>query len=102
MALKSFRVEQSPGLRLDRWLSERLADRARHQIQRDIEQNRVTVDGVARPARHRVALGEKIRYELIESIESRQKHSTAISFARTWFASTAASIPSPPMLLSFC
>jgi 23S rRNA pseudouridine1911/1915/1917 synthase len=45
---------------LDRWLSDRLPDRARHQIQRDIAAGRVRVNGVVRPARYAVRGGDRI------------------------------------------
>lgn len=59
-----FTVADSAGLRLDRWLSDHLPDRARNQIQHDLEAGHISVNGVAEPARYKVRLGDKIIYQI--------------------------------------
>ena len=61
--MSEYLVNEAAGERLDRWLAERSAGRARNQIQHDIEAGRVLVNGAARPARYRVALGDRIEHD---------------------------------------
>jgi 23S rRNA pseudouridine1911/1915/1917 synthase len=49
---------EQAGMRLDRFLTEQFSDRSRSQIQRWIREDRARVDGIVRPARHVVELGE--------------------------------------------
>ena len=64
-----FHVESEAGVRLDRWLAGQMADRARNQIQHDIEAGRVCVGGVVRTAGRKVPrwLGDLIEYDLPEA-----------------------------------
>lgn len=57
-------VADSAGLRLDRWLSDHVPDRARNQIQNDLEAGHITVNGVAQPARYKVHAGDEIVYQI--------------------------------------
>jgi 23S rRNA pseudouridine1911/1915/1917 synthase len=50
--------------RLDRWISDRLPDRARNRIQQDIAAGRVRVNGVAEPARRDLRDGDQIEYHV--------------------------------------
>ncbi len=59
-----FTVADSAGLRLDRWLSDRLPDRTRNQIQHDLEAGCITVNGAAEPARYKVRDGDRIAYQV--------------------------------------
>lgn len=59
-----FTVADSPGLRLDRWLSDHLPERARNQIQNDLEAGHIVVNGTAEPARYKVRAGDKIVYQV--------------------------------------
>jgi 23S rRNA pseudouridine1911/1915/1917 synthase len=56
-------TEEDAGLRLDAALVSRGAVRSRSRAQRLIEAGRVTVDGRARKASHRVAAGERVAVE---------------------------------------
>ena len=57
--------------RLDRWISRRLPDRARHQIQKDIQAGRIRVNGDLRPARYIVVPGDRVTYEMPDEAATR-------------------------------
>jgi 23S rRNA pseudouridine1911/1915/1917 synthase len=70
--LLHFTIDALPAAaRLDRWLSEQLPDRARNQIQKDIADGRVRVNGEAAPARHRLREGDRIEYDRPEAVLTR-------------------------------
>ncbi len=62
----SFTVDADAGLRIDKWLSDRMPDRARNQIQNDLEQGRVQVNGETQPSRYKVRAEDRIDYALPE------------------------------------
>jgi 23S rRNA pseudouridine1911/1915/1917 synthase len=66
-----YTVTEDQGARLDRWLTERVGGRARNQIQHDIEAGLVRVGGAAAPARHKVAEGEVIDYDMPAPLDTR-------------------------------
>lgn len=67
MEERNFEVaSEQAGQRLDRFLTEQFPDRSRSQIQRWIREERVRVDGAARPARHLVEPGEVVAVMLPE------------------------------------
>lgn len=53
--------EGDAGQRLDRWLSDQVEGLSRSRVQKLIEAGEVTVDGEARPGRHRLSTGERIQ-----------------------------------------
>ncbi len=59
-----FIVAEDAGLRLDRWLSDRLPERARNQIQHDLEAGCVLVNGALQLARYKVRAGDRIEYSI--------------------------------------
>lgn len=67
----TFEVTQADGSRLDRWLAEHVDGRTRSQLQHDLENGRVRVNGELRPARYGVALGDVIEYDPPEAIDTR-------------------------------
>ena len=64
-------VTQSEGARLDRWLADHVDGRTRSQLQHDLEDGRVRVNGELRPGRYNVALGDVIEYEPPEEVDNR-------------------------------
>lgn len=58
-------VEQ-PGVRLDKYLAERLSDHSRAEIQRWIKDGRVTVDGAVFKASYKVQAGDRIVVQVPE------------------------------------
>lgn len=66
-----FIVEEDEGLRLDRWLAERLDGRTRNQVQHDLEAGRVRVNDVVQPARYTVTRGDRVDYETPPPPETR-------------------------------
>jgi 23S rRNA pseudouridine1911/1915/1917 synthase len=56
--------DEHAGLRLDRFLVAQLADLSRSRIQSLMDEGRVSVDGVARKASHRVEPGESVAIEI--------------------------------------
>ncbi|MCA9726261.1 MAG: RluA family pseudouridine synthase [Candidatus Eisenbacteria bacterium] len=61
MEERAFSVDpEQAGERLDLFVSGRFPDRSRSQIQRWIREERIRVDGIVRPARHRVEAGETV------------------------------------------
>jgi 23S rRNA pseudouridine1911/1915/1917 synthase len=63
-------VEDSEGVRLDRYLASIVPDRSRSQIQRLIKEGRVQVDGAAAKANHAVRPGERVDLDIPEPIEA--------------------------------
>jgi 23S rRNA pseudouridine1911/1915/1917 synthase len=53
-------VVEEPGERLDRWLTGRLADHSRAEVQRWIGEGQVTIDGKPQKASYRVAGGDAV------------------------------------------
>jgi 23S rRNA pseudouridine1911/1915/1917 synthase len=56
--------DEHAGLRLDRFLAAQLGDLSRSRIQSLIDEGRVSVDGIARKASHRVGPGESVAIEI--------------------------------------
>ena len=59
----------SAGVRLDRWLSERLTDLSRARLQALIRGGLVRIDGAASKAAHRLRGGERIEIEVPPAVE---------------------------------
>lgn len=57
-------IADQPGVRLDRWLTDQLADRSRSEIQRWIAEGRVTVDGRDVKASQKLAPGQVVVVEI--------------------------------------
>lgn len=55
-------VAEGFGARLDRWLTDRVQDRTRSQIQNDLEAGAIAVNGAPQPARYKVRDGDQIVY----------------------------------------
>ncbi|MBD3299021.1 MAG: RluA family pseudouridine synthase, partial [candidate division Zixibacteria bacterium] len=56
------------GVRVDRYLTDKLADVSRAQVQRAVDAGGVLVDGVAVKSRHKVHAGEEIEITLIRPV----------------------------------
>ena len=56
--------DENAGLRLDRFLAAQLTDVSRSRIQSLMDEGRVSVDGIARKASHRVQPGESVAIEI--------------------------------------
>src|SRR5262249_21126715 len=59
----------SAGVRLDRWLSERLTDLSRARLQALIRGGLVRIDGATSKAAHRLRGGERIEIEVPPAVE---------------------------------
>ena len=64
-----FTVENQDGERIDRYLSEELADRSRSYIQKLIKENYVTVNQKPVKANYRLSLGDRVEIDLPEAKE---------------------------------
>lgn len=64
-----FTVENQDGERIDRYLSEELADRSRSYIQKLIKENHVTVNQKPVKANYRLSLGDRVEIDLPEAKE---------------------------------
>lgn len=64
-----FTVEKQDGERIDRYLSEELADRSRSYIQKLIKENHVTVNQKPVKANYRLSLGDRVEIDLPEAKE---------------------------------
>lgn len=60
-------TEDSADQRIDRWLAATLTDHSRSEIQRWIEEKRITIEGSASKAGHRLVAGETIVIDTPES-----------------------------------
>ena len=64
-----FTVENQDGERIDRYLSEELADRSRSYIQKLIKENHVTVNQKPVKANYRLSLGDRVEIDLPDAKE---------------------------------
>lgn len=55
---------EGSGVRLDKWLTERVPDRTRSQIQNDLEAGHIKVNDAIQPARYKVKGGDRIFYAI--------------------------------------